>query len=104
MSLATAQELLNTQGANVLVLLLDKTMNTQAVVHSLQVRVETLGLELKTWDWLNDFYWKAVALYDRQFGVLRLIVLIMVILVGIFLWLLDMVLVWLAKLLTGQEL
>lgn len=79
-SLGTAQELLNTQGVNVLVLLLDETRHTAAVAHELGDRIKPLGLELKTWDQLNDFYWKAVALYDRQFGILRLIVLIMVML------------------------
>jgi putative ABC transport system permease protein len=78
--LQAAQELLNTQGANVLVLLLDDTKNTASVARALDERVQRLGLELKTWDWLNDFYWKTVALYDRQFGVLRLIVLVMVLL------------------------
>jgi putative ABC transport system permease protein len=79
-SLGTAQELLNTQGVNVLALLLDKTTNTTFVAHELRTRIEPMGLELKAWDQLNDFYWKTVALYDRQFGVLRLVVLIMVML------------------------
>lgn len=79
-ALGTAQELLNTQGVNLLVLLLDQTRSTPGVVETLKGRLDARGLELRTWDWLNDFYWKAVALYDRQFGVLRLIVLLMVIL------------------------
>jgi putative ABC transport system permease protein len=79
-SLGTAQELLNTQGVNVLALLLEDTRQTARVARALRSRVEPLGLEVKTWDELNDFYWKTVALYDRQFGVLRLVVLIMVML------------------------
>ena len=79
-SLSTAQELLNTQGVNVLALLLDDTRQTARVARELRSRVEPLGLEVKTWDQLNDFYWKTVALYDRQFGVLRLVVLVMVML------------------------
>jgi putative ABC transport system permease protein len=78
--LPAAQELLDTKGVNVLVLLLDETRHTARVASTLSAKVEALGLEVRTWDWLNDFYWKAVALYDRQFGVLRLIVLLMVIL------------------------
>jgi putative ABC transport system permease protein len=78
MPLRTAQELLDTQGVNVLVLLLDETRNTAAAAQALEPKMRAVGLELKTWDWLNDFYWKAVAMYDRQFGVLRLIVLLMV--------------------------
>lgn len=78
--LATAQELLNTQGVNVLVLLLDKTRYTAVVARELGAEIRRLGLalELRTWDQLNDFYLKTVALYRRQFGILRLIVLIMV--------------------------
>ena len=79
-ALGTAQELLNTQGVNVVILLLDRTDSTASVARALNDRLASLGLELRTWEWLNDFYWKAVALYDRQFGVLRIIVLIMVIL------------------------
>jgi len=79
-SLARAQELLNTRGVNVLVLLLSDTRNTARVASLLVAEIKALGLEFRTWDQLNDFYRKTVDLYDRQFGVLRLIVLIMVIL------------------------
>ena len=78
--LAAAQELLNTNGVNVLVVLLDHTENTQQAAKAIGESTAKLGLQVRTWDWLNDFYWKAVALYDRQFGVLRLVVLIMVML------------------------
>jgi putative ABC transport system permease protein len=37
-------------------------------------------MEVKAWNELNDFYDKTVQLYDRQFGVLRLIILVMVLL------------------------
>lgn len=77
-SLETAQQLLNTQGVNVLALVLDHTGNTAIVAHELGAKIKPLGLELKTWDQLSDFYWKTVALYNRQFSILRLIVLIMV--------------------------
>jgi len=76
--LPTAQELINTQGVNVLVALLDETRNTSAVAAAASARTKGMGLEVMRWESLNDFYWKAVALYDRQFGVLRLIVLVMV--------------------------
>jgi putative ABC transport system permease protein len=78
--LQAAQELLDTKGVNVVVLLLDETRHTSRVAKTLLAKVDALGLEVRTWDWLNDFYAKAVALYDRQFGVLRLIVLLMVVL------------------------
>ncbi len=38
------------------------------------------GFDIETWNELSDFYEKTVELYDRQFGVLRLIILIMVLL------------------------
>ena len=38
------------------------------------------GLELRTWQELNDFYDKTVRLYVQQFGVLQLIILTMVVL------------------------
>lgn len=78
--LRAAQELLNTEGINTVVVVLDDTSRTASVAAALRARVAGLGLELRTWDSLNDFYAKAVALYDRQFGVLRLIVLFMVLL------------------------
>ena len=78
--LGAAQELLDTQGFNVHVLLLRDTAATGAAAREVEARLRGTGLEVRTWDWLNDFYWKAVALYDRQFGVLRLVVLVMVVL------------------------
>lgn len=78
--LQAAQELLDTKGVNVVVLLLEETRYTDRVATLVSSMAQPLGLEVRTWDWLNDFYWKAVALYDRQFGVLRLIVLLMVVL------------------------
>jgi putative ABC transport system permease protein len=76
--LAAAQELLNTQGINRIVLSLKKTEDTERVTRSLSAQLDGALYELKTWRQLNDFYQKTVDLYARQFGVLRLIVLIMV--------------------------
>lgn len=78
--LNAAQELINTDGVNIIVLALNDTQATAKVARSLNDRTKDLGLEVKTWDTLNDFYWKTVALYDRQFGALRFIVLVMVML------------------------
>lgn len=78
--LGAAQELLDSRGINVLVLLLDETRHTARVAAGLRERADARGLEVRTWDFLNDFYAKTVALYDRQFGVLQLIVLVMVLL------------------------
>ena len=78
--LAAAQELLDTPGASTIVVVLDRTEDTDRVAAALASWVASAGLELQTWVELNDFYDKAVALYKRQFGVLQLIVLLMVVL------------------------
>lgn len=78
--LAAAQELLTTNGANVIVVALRRTGDTDAVAAKIRERVESAGLELKRWYEIDDFYAKAVTLYRRQFGVLRLIVLVMILL------------------------
>lgn len=78
--LLAAQELLSTRGANTLVVSLRETGHTSRVVKSLKREFAQDRLELKDWEQLNDFYEKTVDLYDRLFGVLRLIVLLMVLL------------------------
>ncbi|MCC2680571.1 MAG: hypothetical protein K0S36_135 [Nitrosospira multiformis] len=78
--LAASQELLGTQGVNALVISLKKTDDTLRIAGLLKEQLETLGLEIKTWIELNDFYEKTVELYGRQLGFLQLIILIMVLL------------------------
>lgn len=78
--LAAAQALLSTGGVNTLVVLLDRTGDTARVADSLRARPELAGAEVRTWLELNEFYTQTVEMYDAQFGVLRLIILIMVLL------------------------
>jgi putative ABC transport system permease protein len=78
--LAAAQELLAARGVNLLVLSLERTRDTAAVVAQARELAARRGLDVKAWSELNDFYEKTVELYDRQFGVLRLIILAMVLL------------------------
>ncbi len=78
--LAASQELLATQGVNALVISLKKTEDTFRIAELLKERLETSGLEIKTWIELNDFYEKTVELYGRQLSFLQLIILIMVLL------------------------
>lgn len=78
--LPDAQDLLANQGVNTLVVSLKHTEDTAAVAAALTQKFSRAGLEVKTWLQLNDFYTKAVQMYDVQFGVLRLIILLMVIL------------------------
>ena len=78
--LPAAQELLDTQGVNVLVVSLHRTRDTRAAAARIGSILGAQQLEIKRWDELNDFYAKTVELYDRQFGVLQLIILAMVLL------------------------
>lgn len=78
--LAAAQELLGTSGVNSLVVSLARTEDTERVALEVSSLLDTERFELKTWRELNEFYQKAVDLYERQFGVLLLIVLVMVLL------------------------
>ena len=78
--LAAARDLLGTGGANALVISLKRTEATDRVAAWLKEEFGPKGLEVKTWTELNDFYEKTVDLYRRQFGVLQMIILIMVLL------------------------
>jgi putative ABC transport system permease protein len=78
--LPAAQELLATKSTNTLVVLLNETRDTDEVAALLRAKLSSADLEVKTWVELNDFYEKTVQLYQRQFGFLLLIVLIMVVL------------------------
>ncbi|MDY0014533.1 MAG: ABC transporter permease [Rhodocyclaceae bacterium] len=77
--LGAAQELLATPGINQIVMALHKTEDTDAAYQATTAQVGA-ALEVRHWRNLSDFYDKAVQLYDRQFGFLRLIVLMMVLL------------------------
>ena len=76
--LEAAQELMGTPDANTVVLLLDNTAKTAAVLAQASPLMQTRGLAMKTWEQLNDFYANTVQLYDRQFSVLNVIILFMV--------------------------
>lgn len=78
--LAAAQELMATQGAQVLVVMLHETDNTARIAKELTTVYGPKRFEISRWNNLSDFYEKAVNLYDRQFGVLQLIILLMVLL------------------------
>lgn len=78
--LSAAQELMDTQGAHLLVATLKRTDDTAQVADALEATYGAKGFEIARWNKMSDFYEKAVDLYDRQFGVLRLIILLMVLL------------------------
>lgn len=79
-SLPAARSLMDNTSAHLMVLLLDKTENTEPVLAALRSKLAPEGYELASWRELSDFYDKTLQLYDRQFGVLRLIILLMVLL------------------------
>ncbi len=78
--LSAAKELLVTDRINTIVVSLDRTSDTELVDAWLGGQFGASDLEVKTWVELNDFYEKTVELYKRQFGVLQLIILVMVLL------------------------
>jgi putative ABC transport system permease protein len=77
---AAAQELLYTPAVHSVVVALDDTVHTDAVVGELRKQLGPLGYEVKSWQELADFYNKTVALYKRQFGALQFIILVMLVL------------------------
>jgi len=78
--LGAARDLMDNHSAHLMVVLLDKTEDTEKVLSLLKQKLEPQGFELAHWRELSDFYDKTLKLYDRQFGVLRLIILLMVLL------------------------
>lgn len=78
--LAAARNLMDTRAAHVMVVVLKDTEATDAAADGLRTELAGQKLEIVTWRELSDFYEKTVELYDRQFGVLRLIILLMVLL------------------------
>ena len=78
--LPAAQELLATRGVNLLVVSLHRSRDLPVVATAARELVTGRPVEAKTWTELNDFYDKTVQLYDQQFGVLRFIILVMVLL------------------------
>lgn len=78
--LNATQELLDTQSAHVLVMTLNQTVETDRIARKVSAMVAKQGLQVFTWRELSDFYEKTAQLYDAQFGVLRLIIFLMVVL------------------------
>jgi putative ABC transport system permease protein len=78
--LEAAQELMGSAGINSLVVQLRRTGDTTTIARQLLGEMKDKGYEIKTWEELSDFYRSTVALYDIQFGVLKLIILGMVLL------------------------
>lgn len=78
--LAAGQDLIGTSGVLSVVLSLSATEATDSVAKQLKRQLSPQEYEVRTWDELADFYGKTVDLYRRQFAVLQLIILLMVML------------------------
>lgn len=79
MPLEAAQELAQTDRVNTLVVRLRHTPDTAAVVGLLSVKLDGSDLEVVPWYELSDFYSNTKAMYERQFGFLQLIALVLVV-------------------------
>lgn len=79
-SLSAARDLLASTRINTLVLSLISTTETERTANSVRSKLDASVFEVNTWRDLNDFYASTVELYERQFGVLRIIILVLVLL------------------------
>ena len=78
--LAAARELMATTGANRIIVTLDETDHTDRALERIAVSLPDGSLEARSWKQLSDFYDKTLQLYQRQFDVLKVIILLMVVL------------------------
>lgn len=78
--LTATQALLDTKAVHLLVITLNNTEATDQIARTVSALVENQDLQVFTWREISDFYEKTVQLYDAQFGVLRLIICLMVLL------------------------
>lgn len=79
-NLVTAQNLLRVQGAHRWVVLLHRTEDTDRVYDSLKGSGFTARFDVTPWHVLSDFYNKTRDLFERQFFVLKLIIVCAVLL------------------------
>jgi putative ABC transport system permease protein len=80
--LQTAQELLQTESVQSLVVMLHETKHTPRVQDRLErmFALQRLDLELKRWDQLSDFYDKTQRLFGRMFWILKFVIVIVAVL------------------------
>ncbi len=79
MPLLAAQDLIQTDRVNTLVVSLRSTAQTGAFVAEASQRLQATGLDAVPWYVLSDFYANTKALYERQFGFLQVIALVLVV-------------------------
>lgn len=78
--LTLAKDVLDTEKAHAIVILLRQDAATDAMAENLRRMLGPHGYEIWTWLQLDDFYPKTVALYKGLFGFLQLIILLIVML------------------------
>ena len=74
------RRILNTESAEKILILLDKTEDVPTVVPLIQkvINDKGLDLELQTWDKLADIYHQVVSLYEGIFDVMKIIICLIV--------------------------
>jgi len=78
--LPLARKLMGVPGSHTWVTLLERTEDTEKIMRQLQGSMDRRQFELTPWTQLVDFYNKTVALFSRQFGVVRGIIGVIIIL------------------------
>jgi putative ABC transport system permease protein len=78
--LTTAQKLLRVDGAHVWALLLEETAQTGPTLRILRERFANQDLVFTEWIELADFHVKAVSLFAKQVGVMRVIIAVIIVL------------------------
>lgn len=76
--LHVAQDLLGAGDVNAIVLSLKDTSKTDEVLAKASALMGPRGLAVRSWKQLNPFYENTVKLFDREFGVLEIIILFMI--------------------------
>lgn len=76
--LGTAHELLRVSGEQRLIVLLDRTRDTDEVLRTLRERLGGQPVDVTPWYELADFYNKTVALFSKQTAVVRLLMAIII--------------------------
>jgi putative ABC transport system permease protein len=80
LALPVAQELLGTSELSRLLILADSRANTDSLATALRATLPAAQFDVRSWVDLSDVYRNTVAAYEGQFGVIRVILLLLVIL------------------------
>lgn len=78
--LSIAQKLLRVQGAHYWVMLLDDTNHTDSVLQIMRQKFSGLQIQFIPWIELADFYNKTSALFEKQVGVIKVIIAVIIVL------------------------